>query len=232
MSRTPTSSSFSQTRLISLLSSLGGPRGDADSRQFGQRLGGLIDLSHSVILADTLASLERQPFEPVDEDPARAREDFLRVRAAMMGAVIRSLVPDGGASRIRWPEAVLDAGGGDALRRFYSAHQREMDARVRGLQERCRDALRGCSAALMQLATLDQALMDALAGHSRRLFGNIPDVLEKMQVAAREMLLQGGADAEGQLKTDVQALLLAEIDARLLPALGLIEALDEHLECE
>ncbi|WP_116364186.1 DUF3348 family protein [Parahaliea mediterranea] len=232
MSRTPTSTSFSQTRLISLLSSLGGPAGGGESRQFGPRLGSLIDLSHSVTLADTLALLERQPFEPVDEDPTRAREDFLRVRAAMMAAVMRSLTPGSGATRIRWPEAVLESKGGEALRRFYTAHQREMDARARGLQERCRDALSGCSPSLMQLATLDQTLMDALSAHSRRLFGNIPDVLEKMQAAAREALLQGNADAEQQLKTDVQALLLAEIDARLLPVLGLVEALDEHLERE
>lgn len=229
MSRAPTSAAFSQSRLISLLSTLGGPAAGAESRHFGPRLGGMIDLSNSVVLADTLALLDRRPFEAVDEDPRRAREDFLRVRAAMIAAVMRSLVPGAGATRILWPEAVMEAEGGDALKRFYSAHQREMDARVRGVHERSRDALSGTAPGLARLANLDEVLGDALAAHSRRLFGAIPAVLVKMQAAAREALLQGAAEAEPQLKSDVQALLLAEVDARLAPVLGLIEALDEYL---
>ncbi|WP_167854843.1 DUF3348 family protein [Mangrovimicrobium sediminis] len=228
----PSSTAFSQSRLGSLLASLGGPAKGPDPRHFGQRLGTLFDLSQSVALADTLATLQRQPFEAADADdaPSRAREDFLRVRAAMIATVMRSLVPDSGPTRIRWPDAVLEEGGGDALRRFYLAHQREMEMRAIGVHERCRDALRGCTPELARLALLDEALMGSLLGHSRKFFASIPGVLVRMQAAAREALLQGAADAEQQLKSDVQALLLAEVSDRLLPVLGLVEALDEHLE--
>ncbi|MFV0276383.1 MAG: DUF3348 family protein [Parahaliea sp.] len=225
MNPAPATTTFAHTRLVSLLASLGGPAlKKVEPRQFGPRLGGLIDLSSSVALADTLGGLDKAAFEVAEEQPARAREDFFRVRAAMISAVMRSLVPGSGPSRIIWPEEVSADGGADALKRFYAAHQREMEARVRGLQERVRHVLLDTDPALARLATLDTALANALLSHTRRLFAGIPALVARRQVALREV--EGGPQ---QLKAELQGLLLAEVDARLLPVQGLVEALEDHL---
>lgn len=230
MNRTPSASSFVQPRLVSLLSAWDSGAAAVAPDQFTQRLGRLIDLSSSFDLAETLDSLPRLEYEPAPDQGVRAREDFLRVHAAMIGAVMRSLDPERGPTRIRWPEPEAGASPpAEAYSKFYAANQREMEARVRGLQERVRDAIAGCAPELAQLAALDGALGDALLVHSRRLFAGIPARVRKRLEQLRG---EGGDAAEARLKGEVQALLLAEIEARLLPVQGLVEALEEHLHSE
>ncbi|MBN7797758.1 DUF3348 family protein [Parahaliea mediterranea] len=232
MTRTPSASSFVQPRLVSLLSAWDSGAPAVAPEQFTQRLGRLIDLSSSFDLAETLDGLPRLEYEPAAEPGARAREDFLRVHAAMIGAVMRSLDPERGPTRIRWPEPEPETGApppAEAYSKFYAANQREMEARVRGLQERVRDAIAGCAPQLAQLATLDGALGDALLVHSRRLFAGIPP---RVKARLEQLRGEGGDAVETRLKGEVQALLLAEIEARLLPVQGLVEALEEHLHSE
>lgn len=229
MTQTPPAATLTQSRLVNQLAEIAG--GKLPPReQFAQRLGSLIDLSSSVTLAETLGGLGRAPFEPLPGEPGRAREDFLRVHAAMVGAALRSLNPESGPTRIKWPQRDEDdTPPAPAFGKFYAANQREMEARVRGLQERVRDMIAGASAPLARLAALDEVLGDALLAHSRRVFAGIPGLVEER---AKELLGSGdGAgseDGEAQLKADVQGLLLAEIEARLMPVQGLVEALDEH----
>jgi hypothetical protein len=230
MTRVPPTVSFVQPRLVSLLAEMADEGGPAPALPLGQRLGRMIDLPSSVTLAGTLGGLPRLEFEPLEEDPARAREDFLRVHAAMIGAVLRALSPEHGPSRIKWPEP--EAGelpAAEAYGKFYAANQREMEARVRGLHERVRDALSGTSRELAQLARLETDLGDALQGHARRLYAGIPAVVSKRLARLRA---DGREAPEARLKSEVQALLLAEVEARLLPVQGLIEALDEHINSE
>lgn len=225
MTRTPSTANFVQPRLVGLLAEWGGGSEPVAPGQFAQRLGRLIDLSSSVDLAETLAGLPRRPFEPAPEGAERAREDFLRVHEAMINGVMRSLSPGRGPSRIKWPQAEEGEPPLEAYGKFYAANQREMDARVRGLQERVRDALAGAAPELAQLAALDAALGDALLVHSRRLFAGIPGRVRRRLQQLRE---EKDSAPETRLQNEVQALLLAEVEARLLPVQGLIEALDDY----
>jgi hypothetical protein len=226
MSRVPSTVSFVQPRLVTLLAEMAGKVAHAPVPGLGQGLGRLIDLANSVKLSGTLAGLERLEFEALEDDPARAREDFLRVHAAMIGAVLRSLSPEQGLSRIKWPEGESgEAPPAEAYGKFYAANQREMEARVRGLQDRVRDVLAGSRRELAQLAALETVLGDALQGHVRRLYAGIPARVKKRLEQLRS---DGLGSPEARLKGEIQALLLAEVEARLLPVQGLIEALDEH----
>ncbi|MFV0477464.1 MAG: DUF3348 family protein [Parahaliea sp.] len=229
MIRTPPASTLTQSRLASQLARIAAPVTQQPPGQFAERLGRLIDLSSSVSLSVTLAGLKRCPFEAIPGGVRRAREDFIKVHGAMVAAIMRSLVPGSGPSRIKWPRSPEEGGqaAAESYGKFYSAHQREMDARVRGLQERVRDNLSGISPMLAELAQLDAALSDALAVDSRRLLASIP-----VQVIARVQALRASAiddeSIEQQLQADLQGLLLAEAEVRLLPAQGLVEAAAEQ----
>lgn len=228
MTQTPPAATLTQSRLVNHLAEIAGgrppPRG-----QFAQRLGGLIDLSSSVTLAKALADPGAEPFEPAPGEPGRAREDCLRVHAAMIGAVLRSLHPETGPTRIKWPAGdAEEAPAPEAYGKFYAAHQREMEARVRGLQERVRDVATGTSAPLARLAQLDEVLGDALLVHGRRLFAGIPGQVSRRMEQLLAVPEASRDEVEAQLREEIQALLLAEIEARLLPVQGLVEALDEH----
>ncbi|MBA6412158.1 DUF3348 family protein [Parahaliea sp. F7430] len=223
MTRVAPSVTFVLPRLVSLLAEHTAAQGGVSHSQFARRLGDLIDLSNSVALSETLSLLGKQEFIAVDDHSAGGREDFLRVRAAMISAVLRSLFPGSGATRIRWPKVTDgEAPQAQAYRKFYAAHQGEMEARVRGLQERVRDTASGLSPELLKLASLDAAVGDSLLAHSRRLFASIPAL-----VADRFEALESPAALDTTFRSEVQALLLAEIEARLLPVQGLIEAMDE-----
>jgi hypothetical protein len=218
--------SLAQPRLLTLLADMATGAASAPPQHLGQQLGRMIDLPNSVSLSATLAGLSRLVFEPLEEDPVRARDDFLRVHAAMIGAVLRSLSPERGPSRIRWPEPVgEEAVPVEAYGKFYAANQREMEARVRGLQERVRDVLTGARPELAQLVSLESALGNAFQARARRLYAAIPAIVSRHL----EQLRDAGVDApEARLRDEVQTLLLAEVEARLLPVQGLIEALDDY----
>jgi len=127
--------------------------------------------------------------------------------------------------------------------RFYLAHQREMDASLRPLRAKLRAALAKASPALRQLAALDAALDQILSEREGKLLATVPVLLEKrfaqLLEAHRQTLLQKPVDTRqaddpaawmlpgGWLAgfcKDLQGVLLAELDVRLQPAVGLIEA--------
>ena len=111
--------------------------------------------------------------------------------------------------------------------RFYAGHQRDMEFRVRNLQDRARIALSGLSPRLARLVALESALDQTLVAQHRQCFAQVPRLLERRF----EFLAGKGEMGEALLpayQRDMRSLLLAEVDARLLPVLGLIEAIDEE----
>ncbi len=127
----------------------------------------------------------------------------------------------------------------EPYRRFHLAHQAEMEPGIRALRSRLRQALVGASARLRQLAALDEALDRILASREHQLLATLPSLLEKrfeQLLAAHQQALpdRGQADAPllwmqpgGWLAAfceELQAVLIAELDLRLQPTLGLIEA--------
>ncbi|GAB3372925.1 DUF3348 domain-containing protein [Spongiibacter taiwanensis] len=213
-----------------------------------EALGRLIDLSDSIALAEALRALARRSpkmeAQPVGDTDAVAH--FMNVRGEILAAVASSFAADDTAPFLL-PRADRDTlhdpqTGYSPFQRFYQLHQSEMERQIAGLRHFLRQTLAARSPRLAQLASLDKVVAEPLAEHTRRLLAGLPRGLGKRFAALRDDYLQSCPEAEvgdvdrwlepgGWLQrfiTEMQNLLLAELDFRLLPALGLLEAMEEE----
>lgn len=215
------------SRLIRFLSDLAVADVDVSHRDFAERLGLLLNFSDSIILADALKAQRWVAVERDGAEVGRVKAEFLRVQSVLVAAIVSACAGDTSA-RIRWPVIANAASplSFDPYLRFYTAHQRDLDIGVRGLRSMVRETMSGIAAGLAQLVALDIALEDTLWDDSRRFLAVVPRFLEK-----RFGDLLGGAGsaaAFSQFARETQGLLLAELELRLQPVLGLIEALEKE----
>jgi len=248
--------SLNGTRLIRILAQLQVSNLAFSHERFAERLGGVIDFGDSVRLSGLLDKIGSMPDETgaaSDQDP---RADLLHVRMSLARSVAEGFVPDVGMSRLKLPTLKSGVPLEDLTRfepyhRFYAAHQREFEVKIQSLQLRVRDGVSGVSAEAARLAALDEAVRDTLSMHTRKYLAVIPQLLGKRfdflqqqhqsrQEASGESIEQpeqGVPDAWtrpdgwlGRFFRELQGVLLAELELRLLPVLGLLEAADETKE--
>lgn len=201
---------------------------DWPHRDFADRLGLMLNFGDSIILSDAHKVKPEKGFLRNTDSAEDLKQEVLRTKNTLVQRVVQSCTPGSENPRIRWPtvEPVGDLSY-DPFYRFYLAHQREQDLALRVLRAGARDALSGCSPGLKKLSVLDQALDDTLWDHTRRFFALIPRLLER-----RFALLQKQQQPQWliQFRKDIQALLLAELDLRLQPILGMVEALEKEVK--
>lgn len=237
----------SQTPLLQQLASLGLLAGRAPANHsLAELLGDEIDLSDSIALASALSSLDRaRPAGNVSmEQPQR---QFLNARAGMLRLIANSFEPGVTPAPLSLPpasaETLSDADGVKPFLRFYSLQQSEMEHRVSGLRRSLRGALGFEKPALARLAALDRIIDDTLGEYSRRVLATVPKLLGEHFNRRREAFLQSEAAEHARpadwvipggwlhgFHRDMQQLLLAEMDFRLLTARALLDALEaqEH----
>lgn len=121
----------------------------------------------------------------------------------------------------------------EPYRRYYLAQQREFELKLPPLRAQLREALGRASPALQQLAALDAALQGILEEREARLLGSLPLLLRKR--FAHLLTNAGGTPPLqwlGRFGQELHTVLLAELDLRLQPAKGLVDALtlETHLE--
>jgi hypothetical protein len=128
----------------------------------------------------------------------------------------------------------------------YAELQRQMDTRVSDCRARVRQALGKASPRLRQLAALDGVMAGMLGDREHKLLAAVPVYLERRFTHRRQIHQQGsvaagiadedddarrwqqaGGGLEG-FQQDMRELLLAELQVRLQPILGLIEAAQEE----
>ncbi len=172
--------------------------------------------------------------------PAALADDFARVRAQQAAAI---------AQAPALPNEFTFA----PYRRRHLELQRQMGLAVDALRERVRSALAQSGPALRQLAVLDAAMDKVMAPREQTLLPVAVAVLERrfglLQAAhlkalhdAQQALPEGAAPAEDDpmrwrrpgawlhgFEADWQRALLAELDLRLEPVAGLIEATGHDL---
>lgn len=233
------------SRLVRSLAALGVSDTEVSHKHFALRLGQLIDLSDSIRISGAHASRLEATFEPGADSFEELKEEFLQVRHAMVTSIIESFGSNTGVSRVRFPRPTLQApvdssSGYLPYGNFYTAHQRDMDFKIGQLSTRVREAAASASADLAQLATLDGVLADTLAVHSRKAFARMAGLLGKRF----DQLLSDYRQAEEApqrstgtwpelleiFSREMRELLLAEVEARLLPTQGLIEALNSEID--
>ncbi len=226
MTSAPASAPHQHSRLIRFLSDLAVADIEASHRDFADRLGQLLDFGASIILADALKARRTPKTAAPVPSIDTVQADFLRTQNKLVSNLILSCTPGQDSPRLRWPQPKKGRlpDSFEPYRRFYAAAQRELDAGARALRASVRDAMTGVSARLDQLAALDVALDDTLWDHSRSFFAVVPVFLEKRfnHFFAVESPAPGALE---QFRRELQGLLLAELEVRLQPALGLLEAL-------
>jgi hypothetical protein len=181
---------------------------------------------------------------------AAAAAEFERVQAFLTNSIAKSCAPNPGKTHIKLPTPALElpmdvAAAYVPYRRFYEAHQRDMELSILPLRTNVREAVAKASPRLAKLAELDMTLEKILRDRESKLLSKIPVLLKKrfeqLFKEHQQKLLDtnqadnpaGWVQAGGWLArfcNDMQMLLLAELELRLQPAMGLIEAFKQDTQ--
>ncbi len=220
----------------------------ADSNQpLAERLGGWLGVTNAIAVFAALnpgsAPTPATPSGAPSPGGVTLPEELSRVRMALTNSIM------GGNARIKPPQA----GPGtpmevradfSAYRRYILAQQRHMAASIRPLRLGARETLSACSSGLRRLADLDAALDRALAPREDDLLTAVPSLLEKrfenLREAHRAALIESGEEDDPErwmlpdqwlavFHRELQDVLLAELELRLQPVVGLIEAYGNEL---
>ena len=236
--QSPTKSS----RLVRFLADLLDADVQLSHQRFIERLGQSFDLADSIKISAVHAKKIAAADTPADAQKDAVKDEFRRVRASIINSAVQSFTPGAANTRTRFPLLRADATTEEAMSAepyvaFYLSQQRSIDFRIRDLHAATRDALTGLSPQLARLAALDSVLAAPLLTPARRSFVAVPRLLRRRFDALLEEHRRDNPDEThsrerweqtlAQLREEMQGLLLAEIETRLLPTLGLIEALDE-----
>lgn len=239
--------SLNESRLVRFLADLEVSDVAVSHKNFTARLGGLIGLSASITLSTVLEKLPARAFEPRVVSTEVVKEQFLHEQKEIVQYLIEHFVSSEASTRIKLPvpkagaqrEELMDY---EPYQRFYAIRQREMASRVQRLRVDVRESVSGLSPELAQLSVLDTALDEMFSQHSQKSFSAIPRLLEKrfrhlldehqqayigQETDDPERWVQAGGWLE-KFYVEMQGLLLAELDVRLQPVLGLVEALNNE----
>ena len=246
------------TRLIRCLSDMAVSEVSFTQPNFSERLGRLIDIRESMKLSALHDRLHEMKVETKTSTGALPKEEVLRIRLLLVKSVVESFLPSDGMSRIELPTLKIGIplerlATFEPYQRFYFSHQREFEYKLQRLQFRVRDLMALMSTDMAKLAALDEVIRDTLLPHTRKCLAVIPKMLGKRfdfllqeylaehEGAAKEIkqsqpndeILRTWIQPNGWLNKfliEMQELLLAELELRLLPVLGLLEAIDEKDE--
>lgn len=220
------------------------------SHDVGLALGDWFNFRQAIALQGFFSALSAPDQGPSDEfqariDQAMLRTRFAQIRAALETSILQGTAPAPAMPRIEAPLVELDhpidpKTAYDPFRRFSLGHQRQMEQVIKGLRTQLRGMLDKGTAPQRQLATLDAIFENVLVERESRLLGQIPLAFEKRFAQAlkqhmKQMLQAAEADEPAPrtspwlapLFEDLRSALLAELDLRLQPVLGLMEALTQ-----
>jgi hypothetical protein len=216
---------------------------------FAERLGMWVDYTDAIALyaVHNAASVapDMAQVQGAAGEQGSVAVDFVRIRRSLEQAITRTEEPLRGQSGVALPRPQADAASDlgslqESYRRYYLAHQRDMDLSVPPLRSRVREELAAAAPGLQQLAALDATLELILSEQEARLLATLPQLMKKRFAHLRKLHLQTLADTDqpdrpeqwmlpggwlARYCQELQTVLLAELDLRLQPAVGLLEAL-------
>ncbi len=240
--------SFNSSSLVRLLASLDVAPAADSTQTFAERLGHWVAWTDAISLSGALGAGATAGAHDVQAGPsasvAAVVAQLQRLRRELTEAVANDPILSGANRGKSRPAAVAAAMNASvaaefdfaAYRRSFSAHQRLMEERIGALRAAVRAVAAAHSPALGQLAAIDAAMDSAMGVHQRRVTANLPVLLEKRFKAAHRPL-QHTPTQHGEVPAPVpgkppagygqtlQGVLLAEMEVRLQPVDGLIDAL-------
>lgn len=226
---------FDSAGLVRLLAELAVAEVADPKQDLAARLSEWLDLKDALAV---YAALNASAAEPATRAlPAAAlRAELQRVRAALAAGAGQGLPTP-------LPNATVEAAADFApFHRHYLAQQRAMAASIAPLRAAARTALARQSPALRQLAALDAAMEQALAARETSLLATVPVLLGRrfahLLAAQRAACADAPADDPARWMepggwlarfcAELQRVLLAELDLRLMPVAGLLAAMDTN----
>ncbi len=184
-----------------------------------EQLGRMINLADAIHFADSLYRSSKAQPEPSPIAAAAAQKLLLQERSA----VIRSL------KKAKWPTPPQPF---EIYFKFYVAQQTNMERRIAKLREDIRQAIAEQSQTLAHLAALDRTLDELFQPQFRKFFHTVPRLLQQRFSHWEQTTAGHEITAETLQSTrfgaELMQVFLAELDLRLKPILGLLEALDAN----
>lgn len=223
MARATTRTHFHSSQLIRVLADLALLDAAPPGAAFAERLGLWVNFTDAIALCAVQGAGGAALDTNASDLPVA--QAFAQTRAELQAAMARACA------------ALAESADYEPYRRHYVAQQRDMEHKVAPLRALLRDALETASPALRQLAALDAAFDSILAEREAKLLAALPLLLKQrfahwqqthaLQPNTEQPTLQA-PDWLVQFCQEMQTLLLAELDLRLQPALGLLEAFEHQ----
>ena len=245
MSRALPGTNFNSSRLIRFLADLSIVDDGGSKQAFAERLGQWLNFADAITLNAAHGAMSPAAVRSVAT--TGLEEEFAAARTAWVNSITASCSPLAGETRIKLPPpqtgAAIEALAYEPYRRFYVAHQGEMELAIRPLRGKARQALAQTGGKFRQLAALDGALDKILGARERQLLATVPSLLERRFAqragAYQQRLAETGQPDDPELWmqpggwladfcNELKMALLAELDLRLQPTVGLIEALSNE----
>jgi hypothetical protein len=248
----PTAFKFHSSKLLRCLADLDMTDVVDSGNAFAEQLGQWIHFADAITLSGVHGgSIASTATAQAGMPPAVntvLKIEFDRVQSGLVHSIVKSCTTNSGNTHIALPtpalELPLDIGKAYVpYRRFYEAHQRDMEMSIQPLRVNVRHALAKAAPRLRKLAELDAALEKMLRERESKLLARVPVLLKKrfellfkehqqrLLAAQQEDNPAAWMKAGGWLARfchDMQMLLLAEMELRLQPTIGLIEASNEE----
>lgn len=189
---------------------------EAPRRDLAERLGEWLDVRGAIALHATHQAL---PAAALPRRPSRT--DAAPLRAGLRG--LRATLQHGIAAPPRQPIGADDSHFGPIHQRYLD-QQRRMETGIGAFRAHVRQALAAASPRLARLAALDATLDQLIGGREQRLLSGVPAFLK----TRFEQLRQTQPDTWPEVfEQELRQALLAELDLRLQPVTGMIEALGQ-----
>lgn len=228
-----------RSRLVKLMGELAPFNSSSYDYNLAERLGHFMGVSGSMNLAVGLRGLPVAASDPKSDVTGsegaveQVKEGVLNARERMIMRIVESFSSSDSQNSV---PSQANGVREEALRtfspyqRYYTSQQIEMGVAVKALRQQLRQDMSGISLEMHRLASLDKVMEDNLEAHARKQFNAVPKVLEKY--FKTEISKQTGEFDMDQFLSlfyqKMRELLLAELDARLQPIFGLLEALNEY----
>ena len=209
------------SKLLAQLARLGAPAASDALPCFAERLSRLFGLGDTMTLDAATAYRARQAGSVQVAMVDKLTDELATTRRALIRRI------QGWADELEFDdepelEPALNA---------WLALQRKVAANSRQLRDKVRKSMKDQGQNLARLAELDAVFDHTMASYTSQSFSSLSQVLEQrfqqLQTPSEQHQASGQAPEDNWFHrycADAQALLLAELDVRLEPALGLLEA--------
>jgi hypothetical protein len=208
--------------------------------RFSEKLTQNLDFSGSLKLSELhgqLRLLEKKMHiksgsKPADEQKKALNLAFERVRRSIYQNIEHSfnvsiIQPRFPLPQINLENEVLDL---SVYQKFYQAQQSEMSAKIQGLRTYVRETLSASSVNMAKLALIDTTLEETIGFPLRSGFAAISKVILKYSQKIEAQWSKSDKSALiAHFHDELQQLLLAELELRLQPIQGLIDAFNQEV---